>query len=41
METVQNISKSIKEKEQQFDEPTKLQIQSLLKEIDRKQQSSY
>ena len=41
METVQNISKSIKEKEQQFDEQTKLQIQSLLEEIDRKQQSSY
>lgn len=40
METVQNISKSIKEKEQRFDEQTKLQIQSLLEEIDRKQQSS-
>ena len=41
METVQNISKSVKEKEQQFDEQTKLQIQSILEEIDRKQQQSY
>jgi hypothetical protein len=40
MQVVPNISKEIQQKKG-FDEKTKLQLNSLLEEIDRKQQSSY
>ena len=35
------LDDTVKEKEQQFDEQTKLQIQSILEETDKKQQQSY
>ena len=40
MQVVPDISKEIQQKKG-FDEKTKLQLNSLLEEIDRKQQSSY
>jgi uncharacterized coiled-coil protein SlyX len=40
METIQDTSKQIRQKDG-FDEQTKLQLKSLLEEIDIKQQSSY
>jgi hypothetical protein len=40
METIQDTIKQIRQKDG-FDEQTKLQLKSLLEEIDIKQQSSY